>query len=52
MIGRARVAAKYFTLGVLLGVLFAPAAGADTRRRFTDAATARVADILGMDLQK
>ncbi len=52
MIGRARVAAKYFTLGVLLGVLFAPAAGADTRRRLTGAASSRIAGILGMDLQR
>jgi hypothetical protein len=52
MIGRARVAAKFFTLGVLLGVLFAPAAGADTRRRATDALSGRIAGALGMDLER
>jgi hypothetical protein len=52
MIGRARVAAKFFTLGVLLGVLFAPAAGAETRRRATGAVTGRLAALLGMDLER
>ena len=33
MIGRLRTAAKYFTVGLVVGVLFAPDAGADMRER-------------------
>ena len=33
MLSRARVALKYFTWGVLLGVLCAPRSGAETRDR-------------------
>lgn len=33
MVGRVRVAAKFFTLGLLAGLLFAPGSGAETRSR-------------------
>ncbi len=33
MLTRARTATKFFTYGMLVGVLFAPGSGEDTRRR-------------------
>jgi hypothetical protein len=36
---RARVALKYFTYGLLAGILFAPRAGAETRARLRRWAT-------------
>jgi hypothetical protein len=33
MFERARVALKFFVYGLLVGLLFAPASGAETRRR-------------------
>ena len=33
MIERGRIALKFFVYGLLVGVLFAPASGAETRRR-------------------
>lgn len=34
MMGRLRTAAKFFTIGLVLGILFAPDSGADLRERF------------------
>lgn len=36
MLSRARTAMKFFTYGLLIGVLFAPASGAETRERVRD----------------
>jgi hypothetical protein len=33
MFGRARVATKYFTFGLIIGLLFAPGNGAENRDR-------------------
>ncbi len=33
MIGRLRAGAKFFTIGLALGMLFAPSSGADLRER-------------------
>jgi hypothetical protein len=33
MIARGRIAMKFFVYGLLLGLLFAPASGEETRRR-------------------
>lgn len=33
MVGRARTAVKFFTYGLLIGILFAPRSGAATRER-------------------
>ena len=33
MLSRARTALKFFTYGLLLGVLFAPSSGAETREK-------------------
>lgn len=33
MFGRTRVATKYFTYGLIIGLLFAPGSGAENRER-------------------
>ena len=44
---RVRVALKFFTLGLLLGLVFAPAAGAETRARLLSAASDAVGSRFG-----
>ena len=48
MIGRARTALKFFVYGLLIGLLFAPASGAETRGRILTWASQSVKDILGL----
>jgi len=36
MIGRAKTAAKFFTYGLVVGILFAPRSGAETRAAAID----------------
>ncbi|HVX29297.1 MAG TPA: YtxH domain-containing protein [Nitrolancea sp.] len=36
MLGRMRVALKFMTVGMLLGVILAPRSGAETRHEITD----------------
>ncbi len=45
MLSRARTATKFFTYGLLLGVLFAPASGQDTRQRLRAWITRRGSEI-------
>jgi hypothetical protein len=35
MLGRMRTALKFLTYGVIIGILFAPRSGADTRQRIS-----------------
>jgi hypothetical protein len=48
MIGRARTATKFFVYGLLVGLLFAPASGQETRSRLLTWAGQTVKDLLGM----
>jgi gas vesicle protein len=45
MLGRARTAMKFFTYGMLLGILFAPRSGAETRRRLRSWVTREKQDL-------
>ena len=47
MIGRARTAMKFFVYGLLVGLLFAPASGEETRRRVLSWAGQTVKELLG-----
>jgi len=47
MVTRARIALKFFTLGLLVGLLFAPAGGAETRARLVSAASDAVGSLFG-----
>ncbi|MCS7255862.1 MAG: YtxH domain-containing protein [Thermomicrobium sp.] len=42
MLARLRTAAKFFTWGLLLGLLFAPASGQELRRRLVRWCTGRL----------
>ena len=48
MIGRARTAMKFFVYGLLIGLLFAPASGQETRGRLLAWAGNTVKELLGM----
>ena len=48
MIGRARTAMKFFVYGLLIGLLFAPASGEETRRRVLAWAGRTVREVLGV----
>ncbi len=47
MVARMRVTLKFFTLGLLVGLVFAPAAGAETRVRLVSAASEAVGGLFG-----
>jgi hypothetical protein len=47
MVSRVRVALKFFTLGLVAGLVFAPAAGAETRARLVAAASDAVGGLFG-----
>lgn len=47
MLGRTRVALKFLTYGVVVGVLFAPRSGAETRAQVLDWAKSSVTGFLG-----
>ncbi len=47
MIGRARTALKFFVYGLLIGLLFAPRSGEETRRELMGWITSSVKDITG-----
>lgn len=49
MLSRMRVALKFFTLGMLAGLLFAPAAGAETRSRLVSSVSDAVGGLFGLD---
>ncbi|MCX7624392.1 MAG: YtxH domain-containing protein [Thermomicrobium sp.] len=42
MLGRLRTAAKFFTWGLLIGLLFAPASGQELRHRLVHWCTSRL----------
>jgi hypothetical protein len=44
----ARIAAKYLTIGLILGLLLAPRSGAETRRRLSGRLTRLVQAVLGV----
>lgn len=44
-----RVAMKYFTLGLLLGLVFAPSAGTETRGRLVSAMSEGIGNLFGGD---
>jgi gas vesicle protein len=47
MIGRARTAAKFFVYGLIVGLLFAPRSGAETRAQIIDWASDAVKNVIG-----
>ena len=47
MIGRARTALKFFVYGLLVGLLFAPRSGEETRGRVMAWANQAIKDTLG-----
>lgn len=48
MIGRARTALKFFTYGLLIGILFAPRSGAETRGMLINWVSDMAKDTFGM----
>ena len=48
MVDRARTAMKFFVYGLLVGLLFAPSSGEETRGRIMSWAGRMVKDVLGM----
>ena len=47
MVNRARTAMKFFVYGLLVGVLFAPSSGEETRGRILSWAGRTVKEVLG-----
>jgi len=47
MLGRMRVALKFMTFGMLLGVILAPRSGAETRHEITDWVSSMTRGMLG-----
>lgn len=47
MLGRMRVALKFMTVGMLLGVILAPRSGAETRHEITDWVSSMTHGMLG-----
>lgn len=47
MIGKTRVGLKYLVWGMVIGVLFAPRSGKETRSRAIDKAAALVSRLIG-----
>ena len=47
MVTRARIALKFFTLGLLVGLVFAPGSGVETRDRLVSAASDAVGSLFG-----
>jgi hypothetical protein len=47
MVGRARTGTKFFVYGLLLGVLFAPRSGSETRGKVLDWVNKTVKDTVG-----
>ena len=48
MIVRARTASKFFVYGLIVGLLFAPASGGETRKKAMAWANKTVKDVMGM----
>jgi gas vesicle protein len=48
MIGSAKTAMKFFTYGLLLGLLFAPRSGAETRAQLLNWISQTVKETIGM----
>ena len=42
-----RISLKFFTFGLLAGLMFAPRPGKETRRQIIDQASTRVQEVLG-----
>jgi gas vesicle protein len=47
MVGRARTALKFFVYGLIVGLLFAPRSGAETRQQALDWAGQTIKNVLG-----
>ena len=47
MLSRARTALKFMTYGLVIGILFAPRSGSDTRRDMMRWASATTRDLFG-----
>ncbi len=47
MVGRARTAMKFFVYGLVVGILFAPRSGAETRQEALDWIGRTVKELLG-----
>jgi len=47
MLSRMRTALKFMTCGILVGILFAPRSGSETRRELTRWATSSTRELFG-----
>ena len=47
MLSRTRTALKFMTYGIVVGILFAPRSGADTRRELMHWATSTTRELFG-----
>jgi hypothetical protein len=47
MVGRARTALKFFVYGLIVGLLFAPRSGQETRQQALDWAGQTIKNVLG-----